>query len=543
MPDKPEDTAPQDPTAPNDAATTQPAEPQTDGDVQDEATRNTVTVEDAGTLKKKITVTVPRQTIDAKFDEMYGELVESAQVPGFRIGRAPRRLIEKRFGREVSGDVRNAIIGEALGDALEQSDLKTLGEPDIDLDAIELPDTGDMSFAFEVEVAPEFDLPELDGIPVTKQDVEITDERIDAFIENLLAGRARHEPTDEPAEEGDAVQAGVTIRGADIEPVEKHGLSLRVAPGQIEGLPIVDLAEKLAGNKAGDTVTLTLTAPQSHPNETWRGKELTLELSIGQVTRRILPDLDDEFAAGLGFDNVKELREYVAGRMQAQARSESQRALREQICQYLLDHTDFDLPEGVVARHTQRVLQRRYVDLLSQGVPREQIDERLAELHASASEQAQRDLKLRFILTEIADQQDVAVGDDEVNARIAQMAAAYNRRPERLRQELAQDGTLEEVHSTLREEKVLDNLLDRAKITESTGDEADEAAADEEAAENKKTSTRTSAKKASKKSSKKSAKKSAKKASKKADKKTAKTPAKKPAKKPKKKSDAEGKDA
>lgn len=425
-----------------------------------------VEVEDAGTLRKKVVVTVPRESIDAKFDEMFGELSESAQVPGFRIGRAPRRLVEKRFGREVGRDVRNAVIGESLGQALEQTELKTLGEPDIDLDAIELPDSGDMSYSFEIEVQPEFDLPELDGISVTKPDIEITDERVNEFIENLRGQRARHEDTDEPAAEGDTVVAGAKITGEGLEPVEKHGLTLRVAPGQVEGLPLMDLGKGLAGKKAGDTATLTVTAPASHPNEDWQGKELTVELSVGQVKRRVLPELNDEFAENVGFDSLDELREYVQGQMQSQAAVETRRAQRDQICNYVLENTDFELPEGVVNRHTARVLQRRYVDLLYQGVPRERIDENLTELQASSSEQAQRDLRLRFILGKIADDREIEVTPDEINARVAQMASAYGRRPERLRQELAQDGTLEQVESAIREEKVLDELLSQAKVTE-----------------------------------------------------------------------------
>jgi len=134
-----------------------------------------INVEDAGTLRKKVTVTVPADRIAAKQSELFGELSRTAQVPGFRIGRAPRRLIEKRFGKEVVQDVRNAIIGESLGRAIEKSELNTLGEPDLDLDKIQLPEAGDMTYDFQVEVKPEFDLPELEGIEVEKQTVEVDD--------------------------------------------------------------------------------------------------------------------------------------------------------------------------------------------------------------------------------------------------------------------------------------------------------------------------------------------------------------------------------
>jgi trigger factor len=427
---------------------------------------NKVELADAGTLKKKVTVTIPREKIDAKFGEMFGELAGTAQVPGFRIGHAPRRLIEKRFGKEVSRDVRNAIIGESLGDAIEKSELKTLGEPEIDLDKIELPASGDMSFTFEVELMPEFTLPELKGLEVEKHAVEVTDERVDEYLEQLRVGRARFEDTDGAAAEGDAVQAGAKISGDGIEPFERHGLALRVAPGQIEGLPLVDLGKALAGKKAGETATLKMTVPNAHPNENWRGKEVTVEISLGQVRGRILPKLNDEFASSGGFASLNEMRQFVSGRLKSRVAAEMQRNMREQICQHLLNSTKFDLPDGVVNRHTARVLQRRYVDLLYQGMPREQVDEHITELQAAASEQAKRDLQLSLILDRIAKDEKIEVTDDEVNSRIAQMAATQNRRPERLRQEFAQNGTLEQVRTSLGEEKVLDKLLEQANIKE-----------------------------------------------------------------------------
>ncbi|MBI5725464.1 MAG: trigger factor [Planctomycetes bacterium] len=432
-----------------------------------------VDVADAGTLKKKVAVTVSRAKIDAKLNEMYGELTSTAQIPGFRVGHAPRRLVEKRFGKEVSQDVRNALLGESIGSAIEQAKLKTLGEPDIDLDKIKLPDSGDMTFDFEVEVAPEFELPKLEEIEVTKPIPAVTDERVDEYIHQLQTGRARYEASDMPAAEGDVVVAGAKITGEGIEPAEFHGLTLRVAPGQIEGLPLVDLGKALAGRKAEESASLTVKVPQAHPNEKWRDKELDVEIKISQVRCRILPTLDGEFAKNLGFDNINELRQYVKTNLAQRMANEVQRSMHEQICKYLTDNISFDLPEGVVARHTIGVLRRRYVDLLQRGVPKEKIDENLTELQAAASEQAKSDLKRSFILDKVAQAQQIEVGEDEVNARVAQMAAAYNRRPERLRQELASDGTLDQVRISIVEEKALDRLLAQAKITEEKPGEKD----------------------------------------------------------------------
>jgi len=527
-------TEPQEDTA--DAKETADAEETTDAEeAADDLPKCGVAVEDAGTLKKKVTVTVPRERIAAKFDELYGELGHAAQIPGFRIGHAPRRLIEKRFGREVGRDVRNGIIGESIGQALEQAELSTLGEPDLDLEAIELPDDGDLAYSFEVEVAPEFDLPETKGISVDKPALEVTDEQIDEQVERLRMSRAKSEPTDNPAAEGDLVSVDVVLTAEGCDDVKREDLTFRVSPGQVEGLAIVELGDALAGKSAGETATVKATAPTVHPHEPWRDKEVTAELTIKQVTARILPELNDAFAEQVGFDSIKDLREFISGQLSNNLAAETQRAMRNQICQHLLDAVAFDLPEGVVARHTQRALQRRYVDLLQRGVPREQIDENLTELQADAATQATTELKLTFILGKVADAEEVEVSEDEINSHVARMAAQYNRRPERLRQELTQDGTIEQVAIAIREQKALDKLLEDAEVTEVSAEElaaraeakraedkaAKDADAEEPAAKRKQKKAKKTAKKAA---AKKTAKKpEAKKTEKKAAKKTAKS--------------------
>jgi len=447
----------------------EPTEPEGDG-----LPDNEVCLEEVGTWKKKVTITVPRERIDAKLNEMYGELMQKAQVPGFRIGRAPRRLVEKRFGKEVGEDVRNALVGKALGDAVEKNDLKTVGEPDLDLEAINLPEQGEMTFSLEVEVVPEFELPELKGIPVSRPQIEIDDARVDEYMEQLRQSRATYADTDQPVREGDLVTAGAKITGEQIEEVSRPGLELRAAPGQIEGIPLVDLGKQLAGKKAGETVTLTVSIPEAHPNESWQGKEASIQITISQVRRRSAPELDEEFATARGFDSLAEMRQGVADRLQSLVTAEVQGAMREQIRRYLLDRTEFDLPEGVVKRHTDRVLQRRTVDLLGRGVPRERIDENLTELQAAASEQARQELKLQFVLGRLCDDKEIETTEDEVNARVATMAASYNRRPERMRQELEQDGSLSALTMAIREDKALDLLLADAEISDVSPDEAPE---------------------------------------------------------------------
>lgn len=430
-------------------------------------------IEDLGGLRKKITVTVAAERIVAKREEMFGELSNTAQVPGFRIGRAPRRLIEKRFGREVTQDVRNAVVGESLGQMDKQTDLKVLGQPDLNLDAIELPEDGPLVYSFEVEVAPDFELPELAGIQVEQRAFEVSDDDVEEMLRQRQAVFARFEVSDEAAEGGDFVTADTKVLVEGDDPVEKTGQRLRVAMGQVEGLPLVELGTALTGKKAGDTARLTVDVPRAHPHEAWREKQATVELTIRQVDKQVLPALDDEFAGRFGMDTIQEVRDAIHHSLNVRVALEMRRQMREQVRQYLLDNTDLEVPAKAADNHTERILERQEMDLLSQGVPRDRIDEHMTELRASAGEMAQRELKLVFILGQVAEKLEIEVTDEEVNSAIAQLAARSNRRPERVRQELEADGSLASLRANLQDEKLLDALLATARITAAV-DEGDQ---------------------------------------------------------------------
>lgn len=426
-----------------------------------------VAVEDTGTLKKKVTVTVPAERIAEKRDELYGELNTSAVIPGFRVGHAPRRLLEKRFGKEVVIDVRNGLVGDSLGEAIEDAKLKTLGEPELKLEDIEIPETGDLEYSFEVEVEPEFDMPELAGIEL-KKEVETVDEtKVDDYVENIRQGQAKYTESAEgdAAEDGDSIVASAKITGEGIE-FETPRVLVRVAPSYVEGIALPDAADDLLGKKAGDVVTIKTTVPETHAKEDWQNKEVSIELTINKVSHRIVPELNDEFAKQMGFESLAELKKYVGERLEANVESQTQQKLRQQVCDYLLAKAAFEMPDGILKRQTAYTLQRQALNLMQMGIPQEKVLERKAEMEASAREEASKALRLSFILGKVAEKESIEVTDAEINSRVAQIAMQYGRRPERMRQELAADGSLGQVAQSILEEKVIDKILETAKVEE-----------------------------------------------------------------------------
>jgi trigger factor len=405
--------------------------------------KNTVTIEEAGPCRKKVIVEVPEETIKGATDEQYETLRKEALVPGFRKGRAPRRLLEKRFGKETS----------------EQIKLKLLA----------LPETGPMKFDFEVEVRPEFELPELEGIAVEKTRLQVTDEQIDRDVEQRLKWSGAWTPRhDEPVQLDDQIIADAVLKVEDVEEEDKRdNIEIYVRPsGFVAGIPVEKLDELLVGAKSGDTRQTTVEVPKTYFREEYRGKKVDVEVQVKDVKWLKPAALNEDFFKRFNVQDETELRENIRDVLHGQLEQQAREQMSEQIHKYLLDNTSFELPLDVVAAHSATLLKRQYVNLLMRGLPREQVDEHMEQLRASSEEQARQQLRTFFVMDKVAEKLEIEVSDEEVNGHIAQLAIQRGQRPERLREEMTRDGSLEQFKLQVREQKCIAKLLESARISE-----------------------------------------------------------------------------
>ncbi len=458
---------------------------------EDEKPPLAVKIEDAGPARKKLSITVPEQRIDEKREERFEKLKDEAQVPGFRKGRAPMRLLEKRFGSAVKQEVRAQILSEAYQQAIEENELVVIGEPDLsDIEQIELPEKGPLEFDLEIEVVPEFELPEFEGIPVTQPTTTVTDADVDAEVKRLALQNGRFvQVTEGTVAEGDYVEGDLRILegddDADDAPLIEHlpgattqvpGESLQYR-GHLAGIVVEDLGRRLTGRATGDQVRLSLTGPSMHEDERIKGKPITMVLRIDRV-RRVEPATHQQLAEMSGLETPEEFTEAVRMMLTQQYHEQAQSQIHQQICRHLLDNIEMDLPTGFSGRQIQRLLDRRRVELAMEGVPEEEIEQRIAERRSEDEEASRRELKLFFILGRIAEKLDLDVSENEVNTQIVRIAQQQNRRPERLRSELMQSGMIEQIYMRLRDQKVLNALLAKANVTEADAGAADSAASD-----------------------------------------------------------------
>ena len=484
-----------------DAAETQESAAAADEELTDEqkekarTARNTVTVEDAGPCKKKVVIEIPEESIKELTDEQYRELRHEAIVPGFRKGRAPRRLLEKRFGKETNEQTKLKLLAEASDTAMKDNELDALSDPNIDIEKIELPETGPLKFEFEVEVRPEFELPALEGIPVKRPKLAVTDEQVDREVEQMRrwAGIWTPREDDQKIEKDDQIIADVHLKfeqteeekekaaqeieedkekeaeeGQNLELDSKlDNVEVHVRPnGFVGAVPIEKLDELLIGAKAGDAKTTTVEIPKTYFREEYQGRKVEVKIDIKEIKYLKPAEVDEQLLQRYHVDSEEELRERIQDNLQTQLESRIRNEMSEQVYQHLLDNTEFDLPLDIVGRQAGSVLQRQYISLLQRGLGRQQIEEQMEQLRAGSEDQAKEQLKTFFIMDKVAEKLEIEVSDEEINGHIAQVAIQRGQRPEKMREQMERDGSLAQFHLEIRQNKCISKLLESAQITE-----------------------------------------------------------------------------
>lgn len=442
-----------------------------------------VRVEDIGSLRKKLTISIPRQSIQEMLDEQYRDLRRDAVVPGFRRGRAPRRLLEKRFGQEIGETLIQQMVTTGFLAAVDKTQIKVIGDPQIcvphdktgeqelvdvqeAVGRIKLPDQGDMSFSCEVEIRPEFELPNTEGIEISRPVISFTDEDIQEHIERLRSYRGEYEPQPDGQVQADDrvfVDMTMTCEGTTLQ--ETQDLRLAARPQVVCDVSLENLGEILQGAKVGDTREATGRIGDEYAKVEFRGKEARFEFKIKRIERLRLPEVA-EVVEWFGLEDEKELADFVRKDMESRTQSQIHRAMLGQIQRYLVEKTTFDLPENLSARQAARVAAGRMIQLYQQGVPPADVDKRLDEIRVGAREEAVRELKLLFIMEKLAESISVDVSEAEVNALIASIARNQGARFDRVRDQLIKDGSIENLVYQIRDDKILEQLLVKAKVTD-----------------------------------------------------------------------------
>ncbi len=432
-------------------------------DAKPERLEQNVLINDVGPCRKHIRVIIDRGGIDKRLNDKFKEIAPQAQVPGYRPGKVPRKLLQKHFFKEVSEQIKAELILQSLEQLAEDHKITPIAQPNIDPFRIELPDVGNLTYEFEVEVAPEFDLPQYKSLTLKRPVKEISAADVEDAYKKFLRRMGKLIEKSGPVALEDYIDCDVTIVNGDQTINEFKDLTLRVDPQLAfkDGMA-KDFGEKLKGAKAGDTRELNVQLSPALVDEQLRGKVVKGEFHIKQVKQVQLPELNEEFFAMAGVDNEEELRDRVKDALAQQLEYEQRRSAREQVLEHIAAAATWELPHDLLHRQARRTLQRRLLELRNAGFSEDEIRSRITLLQQDTLASTEKALKEHFVLQKIAEVENIDVSDDDINEEIDSIAERSEESPRKVRARLEREDMMESLVMEILERKALDLVLQSA---------------------------------------------------------------------------------
>ncbi|MFD1414030.1 trigger factor [Oceanobacillus jeddahense] len=415
--------------------------------------------------KGVLTFEVSVEEFDQALDQAFKKVSKDVQIPGFRKGKIPRSIFEKRFGVEsLYQDAVDIVLPGAYSKAVDEAEIFPIAQPSIDIDQIEKGQP--LVFTAEVEVKPEVKLGEYKGLEVEEKSVEVTDEDVEQELENL---RERHAELvvkeDSEIEDGDTAvidfegfKDGVAFEGGQ---GENH--SLEIGSGQF----IPGFEEQLIGKKAGDETEIEITFPEEYHAEDLAGQEAVFKVKIHEVKAKELPELDDEFAKDVDEDveTLDELKAKKREELETNQKQQAENEKREELLQQASDNIEVDIPEAMVDSEVNQMVREFEQQLQMQGMTLEMYSQFSGQdedaLKEQMREDAEKRVKTNLTLEAIAEEEDLKATQEDIDAELEKMGSMYGVEKEQLVQMLG--GSTETLENDLKMRAAIDFLAENSK--------------------------------------------------------------------------------
>lgn len=426
----------------------------------------------------RVQVEVPPAEIEQRIERKAREMARDLKMPGFRRGKVPASIVIQRVGREavLESAVRDTL-GNWYADAVQSTGIVPVGDPQVDLG--ELPPKGQsLEFSIEIGVLPKAKLGDYKGLEVPRAEPQVDESRIDGEIEALRQRLARLETAERPAAAGDFLVI-------DYDPAAEQEAGLAEALSGRDQL--VELGsgnllngfeEALTGASAGEQRSVPVSFPEDYRSAVLAGRQATLSLTVKEVKSKELPEVDDDFAIDVGFDDVAELRGDIRARLEEAERSRVQEEFREAALDAAVEQAQIDTPAALVRARAQEMWERMLHSLSHRGISREtylKIDGRQEEqILAEMEPDAERALRREAVITAVVEQEGIEPGEQDLEAALSAAAQERGQEPAKLLAELRRSGRLEELREDLAARAAIDLIAEQATPIEPSLAEARE---------------------------------------------------------------------
>jgi trigger factor len=416
---------------------------------------------------REVIVTIPQSEVQRYLKDAFDELVPEAQVPGFRSGRAPRKLVEKQFKDRVHEQVKGSLLMDSLAQVTETEQFSAIGEPEFDYNSITIPETGDFKYQFQIEVRPEFATPRWKGLSLRKPVETVTEQDVDEALHRVLGKYTTLEATDEPAELGDKMLITAEFRhdGKKLSQMDEERVTLESRLSFTDAV-CEDFGKLMVGVREGETRHGTVQVSAGAADQDLQGKQLDAVFQVVEVFKWESPELTPAFLEELGdFESVEELRDFVRDSLTRQAEYRTQQELRKRVIASLAGTADFDLPATLVRRQTLRELERKVLELRRSGFDEDTIRRYVNASKQNAKASTEAALREHFILEQIAEEEKIDADEGDYSAEIALIAQQSDMPERRVRARLEKQGQMDALRNQIVERKVIELIVSQAKVT------------------------------------------------------------------------------
>jgi trigger factor len=424
-------------------------------------------VEDVSSVKKTLHIEIPQDEVARELDKAYNQLKKSAKVKGFRPGKVPRSVLERMFKRDVHADVSSRLIQSSFIDAIKQTELNIVGNPELDPPEL----VADRSYKYDatVEITPEIDDIDFKGLKLKRTLYAASDDEVDIQLKSLQKGMAKQEKIseDRPARKEDFVS--LDLKGfQNEEPVaefsDTENFSLQIGKAMISK----DFDDQLIGMKPGDSKAFSVKFDKDFPNEKLADQEIDFQVALNEIRQEILPPINDALAKKAGpYQSLDELRKVILDNLKQGYEKRSEQELNEQIFTSLITGTEFEVPDTMVEMELEGIIEEaersfayRNTSMEEMGLSKETIAEKYRDT-------ALKQVKRHLILGKIIDQESLSLDDEELEGALKEMSESFNQPLEEIKKYYDQNqDKLRYFKHTLLEKKAIKLIIDNSTITE-----------------------------------------------------------------------------
>ncbi|MDH5511152.1 MAG: trigger factor [Nitrospinota bacterium] len=423
-----------------------------------------IELSDIESCVKKLTIEVPQDKVEKEKSVVYAELAKSANIPGFRKGKAPKKILEQRYGRSALGDVAQRLIQDSYRQALEEKNLSPVGDPVIE--DISFEENSPLSFSATVEVLPEVELKEYEGAVVKKKMAQVTDDEVDKTINQYRERMARLEPVEDRAAEDEdfvVMDFRATRDGAEVPPLTGQGKQVHLRPDDM----LEAVYGGIRGMKKGEEKTFTASLPKEFPDPDLAGADLEFYVKVNDIKKKVLPAADDELAKEVSeFDTLAGFRESIGRTIKRRNESMAENDLRKEVIAMLISQNAFDLPPRMVERRANILAERTETRFRESGVDMGQGHYNRKDFLERYRESAELEIREEIILASVARKEKVEVSEEDLSLEISELSRMLGQPENVVKGHLSQNDGMMGLYQKVVFDKAYNTVLGKLKIEE-----------------------------------------------------------------------------